>query len=71
MKTYRIPFARRPNGDAGCLDYNPDENVVYDETEFDVNDGDETELLRLFGDFIAENDFEVTAVGIIEEVPYC
>ncbi len=41
-----------------------------DETQFDVCAGNEIELLELFGQFIAECHYTITAISYVEEVPY-
>ncbi len=41
-----------------------------DETQFDVDAGNETELLELFGVFIKENNYMVSDIHYVEEVPY-
>lgn len=42
--------------------------IVEDETEFDVEMNDNTELLMLFGQFISENSFKVVAINYVEFV---
>lgn len=66
MKTFRISFTRR--NDSSSPAPRTDEDVRMDETEFDVEDGNESELLRLFAGFLTENRYELVRVTDIEDV---
>lgn len=64
MRTFDVGFVVFPGGGAN--------NPMNDETEFDVEDGCTdnmmTELVQLFNDFCAENDFYNTKITYISEV---
>ena len=68
MKTFRINYFRKNNNESDAM--LPDALTVFDQAEFDVEDGNETALLRLFSAFVAENEYEVLSISTIDEVPF-
>ena len=68
MKTFRINYFRKNNNESDAM--LPDALTVFDQAEFDVEDGNETALLRLFSAFVAENEYEVLSISTIDEVSF-
>ena len=60
MKTFRISFLRM-NGDKH-LPFPTDNDTICDEVEFTVEDGDETELLELFADFLNKTGHQLYSI---------
>jgi len=77
-RSFRIEFIRKADDHEqqcnGIVWYDEDSGLMYDSTEFDTPcqniEGVCVDLINLFNDFVAENEFEDVTVTQIEEVPY-